>query len=209
MLMSLLPPGRPEWPFSLSETFGNFWDAYEFLVRTRDFLKVDRYDFQKKPRNFRSQNCQKLPGSRCAFAVANPPEVITDDGRVRYRTVADVSSQASNRGASRRVRDTRPDAGVQPASIRPPHEGCRKRGGNLRNLRGRCRRYAPSRVSASRTARARSSRRSPWRYRVGAYVWRARKGRWVTSRTSPSAAGRARPLDPSAWSSPLTTRSAR
>ena len=97
-----------------------------FLVRTRDFLKVDRYDFQKKPRNFRSQNCQKLPGSRCAFAVANPPEVITDDGRVRYRTVADVSSQASNRGASRRVRDTRPDAGFQPASIRQPHEGCRK-----------------------------------------------------------------------------------
>ena len=61
-----------------------------------------------------------------AFAVANPPEVITDDGRVRYRTVADVSSQASNRGASRRVRDTRPDAGFQPASIRQPHEGCRK-----------------------------------------------------------------------------------
>ena len=61
-----------------------------------------------------------------AFAVANPPEVITDDGRVRYRTVADVSSQASNRGASRRVRDTRPDARVQPASIRQPHEGCRK-----------------------------------------------------------------------------------
>jgi len=113
-------------PFSLSETFGNFRGAYVFLVRTRDFLKVDRYDFQKKPRNFRSQNCQKLPGSRCAFAVANPPEVITDDGRVRYRTVADVSSQASNRGASRRVRDTRPDARVQPASIRPPHEGCRK-----------------------------------------------------------------------------------
>ena len=125
-------------------------------------------------RNFpETVNVRRAHSRTVVGATAGTPQT----GRARYlpprthrhkpptsRREADGFSASTQRGVR---------APVAPPPSRP---GCRNRGESNKSAEERCRApRAPSRGSASRTARERSSRRWRWRYRGAAYGSRARR----------------------------------